>query len=260
MRPDTGPRRASPRGREEGRKEGRSGRGPQETAHLPRRTGRRPRPSLPLGPGPRPTRRRRPRRGRLSRGREPRSNLFFQAGDPGARRGREEGSARRARSGGLCLLQLRAGGAGGQGQARPKRAARGPRLAGLAAPPPGLGPAPARGPPGSAAWPPRRRAGPRSHPRRRPLPVPSSARSRWRRAARPGCRTASCRPRSPWRPAGRRSGRKAASGRSGGAAAQAEETARGKRRRGCTLTRRTACRDVTARSRPLRRRPLGSGV
>lgn len=62
-------------------------------------------------------------------------------------------------------------------------------------------------------------------------PVPSSARSRWRREGRPGCRTASCRPRSPWRPARQHSqaGGGAEGARPGprAAAAQAEETARG---------------------------------
>lgn len=62
-------------------------------------------------------------------------------------------------------------------------------------------------------------------------PVPSSARSRWHREGRPGCRTASCRPRSPWRPAGQHSqaGGGAEGARPGprAAAAQAEETARG---------------------------------
>lgn len=71
-------------------------------------------------------------------------------------------------------------------------------------------------------------------PARRLAPVPSSARSRWRREGRPGCRTASCRPRSPWRPAGQHSqaGGGAEGARPGprAAAAQAEETARGRGR------------------------------
>lgn len=71
-------------------------------------------------------------------------------------------------------------------------------------------------------------------PARRLAPVPSSARSRWRREGRPGCRTASCRPRSPWRPAGQhsRAGGGAEGARPGprAAAAQAEETARGRGR------------------------------
>ena len=62
--------------------------------------------------------------------------------------------------------------------------------------------------------------------------MPSSARSRWRQAGRPGCPTVSCRPRSPWRPAGQRSGKKAekeeewsralSSGRGGGSTGGAQ--------------------------------------
>ena len=65
--------------------------------------------------------------------------------------------------------------------------------------------------------------------------MPSSACSRWRQAGRPGCRTVSCRPRSPWRPAGQRSGKKAekeeersrapSSGRGGGSAGGDSEEA-----------------------------------
>ena len=39
--------------------------------------------------------------------------------------------------------------------------------------------------------------------------MPSSARSRWRQAGRPGCHTVSRPPHAPWQPAGQRSGKKA---------------------------------------------------
>lgn len=154
----------------------------------------------------------------------PLSNLFFQGDDlragraaqaaasrerpaSGARRGREEGSVPVVFAQGWVLFAAFAGGRGrrpkvsrGRSRCRRRRppacARRGrSRLVGSPVARPGR----------------LSRAGPcPSHPARPSRsPLPSSARSRWRREGRRECRTAWCRPRSPWRPAGQRSGRKA---------------------------------------------------
>lgn len=151
----------------------------------------------------------------------PLSNLFFQGDDlragraaqaaasrerpaSGACRGREEGSAPVVFAQGWVLFAAFAGGRG----RRPK-VSRGRSRCRCR--PPARTRSVRRRLVGSPVARPGRlsRAGPRPSHLARPSrsPLPSLARSRWRRAGRPGCRTAWCRPRLPWRPAGQRLGK-----------------------------------------------------
>lgn len=158
-------------------------------------------------------------------GRAQRPDLFFRGGDP-ARGGpaarppisRAEGG----RQGGfrrVCARRVSPAASAGGRAGGPRSAEAGPTA----------GPALSRG-----------RAGPAgpAHPPPARGPVPSSARSRWRRAGRPGCRTASCQPRSPWRPAGsalrgrRRRTRSGAGPRAAAAAAAAQAKGDSERKRG----------------------------